>query len=328
MTLSKGRLLRVAATVVIVAALVLFARTVNWSETWVALKGTDPMLMILAAAVNFASLLLKGVRWWIFLRPVGASSLGLALRATIVGAGLNNILVANGGQAASVLFVSRATGIPGAKILATFALERMFEILGYVILLVAAVSFFALPDAVAKTRPVAWVALVAMGVFMAYLIRRPSSALSQMDDHAHEAIGGWRRAVRRFLARFASTLGGISTAPRFLAALAVSIAAWGLQVWTYALTARAAGFHLPIVGTVAAILAVNLGFVVRATPGNVGVFQMAYALMAAAFGMDKDHAIAVGLLIQTQQILPVTVLGVVLAPQLLSRSARAEARLD
>jgi uncharacterized membrane protein YbhN (UPF0104 family) len=90
-----------------------------------------------------------------------------------------------------------------------------------------------------------------------------------------------------------------------------------MQVWTYSLTARAAHFNLPLVGTVAAILAVNLGFAVRATPGNVGVFQAMYALTAVGFGMDKDQAIAVAFLIQTQQIIPVTLLGVALAPEFL-----------
>ena len=63
------------------------------------------------------------------------------------------------------------------------------------------------------------------------------------------------------------------------------------------------------------MLAVNLGFALRATPGNVGVFQVLYALTAAAFGMDKDQAIAVAFLIQAQQIIPVTLLGVALAPE-------------
>jgi uncharacterized membrane protein YbhN (UPF0104 family) len=73
---------------------------------------------------------------------------------------------------------------------------------------------------------------------------------------------------------------------------------------------------------VAAILAVNLGFAVRATPGNVGVFQAMYALIAVGFGMDKDQAIAVAFLIQTQQIIPVTLLGVTLAPEFLFKRKR------
>src|SRR5262249_29721650 len=103
--------------------------------------------------------------------------------------------------------------------------------------------------------------------------------------------------------------------PRFAAAMVLSVAIWAMQVWTYSLTARAADFNITLVGTVAAILAVNLGFALRATPGNVGVFQAFYALVAVAFGMDQDKAIAVAFLIQTQQIIPVTLLGVVLAPE-------------
>ena len=103
-----------------------------------------------------------------------------------------------------------------------------------------------------------------------------------------------------------------------------------LQVVTYHLTAMAAGFRIPLVGTVACILAVNIGFAIRATPGNVGLFQMMYAVTAQAFGMDKDQAIAVAFLIQTQQILPVTIVGVALAPEFIfgKRRPLGEDRAD
>src|SRR5581483_11050731 len=102
--------------------------------------------------VNLASLGLKGVRWWVFLRPVGADSLWMALRATFAGAGLNNVLVANGGEAARVVFVARATHVQSARILATLALERLFELIGYVVLLALSVSFLELPPALSRTR--------------------------------------------------------------------------------------------------------------------------------------------------------------------------------
>src|SRR5262249_30742107 len=127
MSKTASRIVRVALTVVIVAALVLFARTVDWHKTWKSIADANLYILLLAALVNLASLVLKGVRWWIFLRPVGAPSLRLAIKATFAGAGLNNILVASGGEAARVVFVARAAHIPSAKVLATLALERMFE---------------------------------------------------------------------------------------------------------------------------------------------------------------------------------------------------------
>ena len=99
---------------------------------------------------------------------------------------------------------------------------------------------------------------------------------------------------------------------------------WALQVATYHLTAMAAGFDIPLVGTVAALLAVNLGFALRATPGNVGFFQFVYALMAGEFGVARDQAIAVSLLIQTLQILPLTLLGIALAPEFIFRRGKKD----
>ena len=307
-----SRIVRLALSLVIIVALVLFARKVNWHTTWQSITEANRTILVIAAVVNLLSLALKAVRWWIFLRPVGATSLWMAIKATFAGAGLNNILVANGGEAARVVFVARAAHVKSAKILATLALERMFELIGYIILLALSVSFLELPAALTRFRPIAWVALAGVAILLVYLVRRPERA-----ELAASKTMGWRSRFAQYMKHFLHTIGGISTGPRFATAIVLSVGIWALQLWTYSLTARAAHFNLPLVGTVAAILAVNLGFAVRATPGNVGVFQAMYAVTAAGFGMDKDQAIAVAFLIQTQQIIPVTLLGVVLAPEFL-----------
>jgi len=322
---AASRIFRLLLSAAIIAALVLFARKVNWATTWASIKDANFGVLLLAAIVNLVSLALKAVRWWIFLRPVGAPSLWMALKATFAGAGLNNILVANGGEAARVVFVSRAAHVQSAKILATLALERMFELIGYVVLLALSVSFLELPPSLVRLRPVAWATLAGVIALMVFLVKRPERA----ETIAAPAVVGWRARFRSYVKHLMQTIGGISTGPRFIAALALSVGIWALQVWTYSLTARAADFNLPLVGTVAAILAVNLGFAVRATPGNVGVFQAMYAATAVGFGMDSDKAIAVALLIQTQQIIPVTLIGVALAPEFIfkrKKVVRAEDR--
>jgi len=322
MNKAVSRSLRAALTVAILAGLVLFARKVNWSTTWEHIADANRTILLAAAIVNLASLVLKGVRWWIFLRPAGVPSLWLALRATFAGAGLNNILVANGGEAARVVFVARSAHVQSAKILASLALERMFELIGYIVMFVLAVSFLELPAWLSRARPVAWIALALVVGLMIYLVRRP-----HLDEvtFAETTATGWRGRVAEFFRHFGKTVGGISTGPRFIVALVLSVAIWALQVWTYALTARAVDFNLSLVGTVSALLAVNTGFAVRATPGNVGVFQALYALTASAFGMDSNSAIAVAFLIQTQQIIPVTLIGVALAPEFIFKKRKTRA---
>src|SRR5690349_4060058 len=218
------RAFRLTITVLIVAMLVVFATKVNWHETWRAIENSSISLLLAAALVNLLSLVLKGVRWWIFLRPIGVTSLWLALRATFAGAGLNNVLVANSGEAARVIFVSRAAHVTSAKVLATLALERLFELIGYVIMLALAVSFLPLPAMLERTRPFAWLVLAGIAGLLIYLVRRPEG----IERVAEATEVGWRAKTRQYMRRFMHALAGISTGPRFGAALALSVGIWAL----------------------------------------------------------------------------------------------------
>jgi uncharacterized protein (TIRG00374 family) len=313
-----SRVLRYGLTALILVMLVLFARRVNWHATWDTMRSASRPVLLAAAAVNIASIVVKAIRWWVFLRPIGARSLSLALRATFAGAGLNNVLVANGGEAARVVFVARSAHVPSAKVLATLALERLFELVGYVVLLSLGATFLTLPHSLERVKPFAIAALVLMGALLAWLLRRPDV----VETVAGPKPAHWQGRLKAYGARFVQTIGQVSSGPRFIAALLLSVAAWALQVWTYQLTAQAAHLPMTTVSTVAALLAVNLGFALRATPGNVGLFQAAYAATAAAFGMDQNQAIAVAFLIQAQQILPVTLIGIALAPEFIFKKAK------
>jgi uncharacterized protein (TIRG00374 family) len=327
------RLLRIALVVFIVVLLVLFARTVNWHEAWTSIRSADRRLIVAAAIANLLSIALKGVRWWVFLRKVGVRSLPLALRATLAGAGLNNVLVANGGEAARVVFVSRASGVSAATVLATLAIERAFDLVGYVIMLAVATLALPLPANIERWRiPAAVAALLSIGL-LAYAaikargrrirIDQVAPLLTEVPPEEIVAEGAPRpplgRRVRAFGERFMDALGATAGAGAFGAALVLSLGAWALQIVTFSWTAQSAGLPLPLAGDVATLLAVNLGFLLRATPGNVGFFQLAYAIAAAPFGASRDASIAVALLIQTLQIIPVTLFGVALAPEFLLR---------
>ena len=78
--------LRIGLTLLILVMLVIFATKVNWHDIWNSIRATSRTMLLAAALVNVASIGVKAVRWWIFLRPIGATSLPLAMRATFTGA--------------------------------------------------------------------------------------------------------------------------------------------------------------------------------------------------------------------------------------------------
>ncbi|GAC1649703.1 MAG: lysylphosphatidylglycerol synthase transmembrane domain-containing protein [Gemmatimonadaceae bacterium] len=327
MKVQLGRIARYLLTGIIILGLIVFARKVDWRAAGHAMRTAAIAPLAGAAILNLVSLFLKGVRWWVFLRAIGVRSLSLALRATAAGAGLNNVLIANGGEAARIVFVARASHIPSSTVLATLAVERLFDFVGYVWLLTFAVFALPIPLPLARWRPVAVALVVVMAMGLIYLIKRPVPALVEAVDAATgRSVGAsFGDRARAYGGRFLGAVATISSAPRFAAALILSVFAWGAQVGTFALAAQAARFALPLAGSVAAILSTNLSLIVRATPGNVGVFQAVYAMTAVAFGLESDPAVAVAFLLQTLQIIPVTLLGVALAPEFVFSRRRAPA---
>ncbi len=312
---SISRALRWVLTAAIVVFLVIFARTINWTEAWTSIRSASLPLLAAAIAVNLLTIMIKAIRWWLFLKAAGSPSLLLSLRATIAGAGLNNVLVANGGDAARVVFVSRATGIPSSTVLATVALERLFDPVGFVILLVFGVLAFSLPPSLEKWHLPAEIALVVIAILLTWFVYASRNAKPEHVPERRAKPRGLVGRIRAYLVKFAASTRLLTTGPRFIGALVLSMLSWAGQLATFELAAAAAHVDIPVAGSLAALLAINLGLLIRATPGNVGFFQFVFALATAPFGVSRDAAIAVSLLIQTLQIIPLTILGVALAPE-------------
>ena len=311
MTTRRTRALQALGYGGVLVLLVMFVRQVPWHAVLLAARTADPWLLFAAASLNLVSLAAKGVRWWVFLRPVGVRSLSLVMRATFTGASLNNVLVAQGGEGARVLLVARGAGVSSARVLAALAVERGFDALSYLALLVSAAWLLPLPPALIRWRLTASVALGLGALAIAWMLMRARDAPRNSAD-ALRAGALTRSPVAGYAGRFLAALGNTVSTGSFAAGAALSIVAWLLQVATYHLVARATNSPLPVAGSIAALLAVGVSFLVRPTPGNVGVFQMVYALTVASFGIARPAAVAIAVLIQAVQVLP-TLLGGLLA---------------
>ena len=306
------RALRWLFTLAMLVAVVLYGRTIDWATAWMAIRSASWPILLIATLANFVTLAAKALTWWIFLRPVGVPSLSLAVKATVAGAGLNNILVANSGDAARVVFVTRASGAPSAAVLAALALERLFDLIGYIVLMAGAAYLLPMPHEVARWRFVAVGVLLGIVVLFGVLLRR-SPAIAAVTMYPATVVG----RVRTYLDRFMGSVRDILTLERISLAMLLSLVNWAAQIATYHLVAVAAHFPISIVGSVTTLITANVGFLVRATPGNVGVFQVVYGVTAQALGLDKASAVAVALLLQLIQNVPVTLLAMVIAPDLI-----------
>jgi uncharacterized membrane protein YbhN (UPF0104 family) len=120
-----------------------------------------------------------------------------------------------------------------------------------------------------------------------------------------------------FVARTLASVRRIVTLERLALTAPLTLAVWMCELGSYHAVARAAQLPLSLTGSLMALLAVNLGFVLRATPANVGVFELSYVAAAAAQGAPPGSALAVGMLIHLVQDVPTIALGFLLGRPLL-----------
>jgi uncharacterized membrane protein YbhN (UPF0104 family) len=128
-------------------------------------------------------------------------------------------------------------------------------------------------------------------------MRSSETSVAFVDPAASGTFGTGVRHLSRLIAMTRAHLRGRDAA----IACALSLLAWAGQVGTYALGARAIGVNLPIIAAVAAVVAVNLGGMLRATPGNLGVFQAMYVLAVVPYGISPSAALMAAIVVQLVQ---------------------------
>ena len=103
------------------------------------------------------------------------------------------------------------------------------------------------------------------------------------------------------------------TPRRTAAVLGWAVAHWVLQFVAIAAAAQALGFPMPVSGSLLALLGMSASGSVRATPGNIGVNQLIYVGTAESLGLPGAGALAVALVMQVVQTVPVLAAAVLMA---------------
>jgi uncharacterized protein (TIRG00374 family) len=296
---------RLAIVVLIAAGAAAYARRIPWVAVLATMSHASVGLLALALCFHWLALTGKAGIWWIFLEPLDGPRFTTVARGTLVGATLNSLFVGGSGEAGRVVLMSRLAGIPRASVLATVVLERAVDLCGFLTLLAAAALLFPIHRG-AGIGAGAGLGILAMTVFVQRLRSRTTTRRASVRSQSHSLAA---RSLRYVRAVFASTR-DIATTRRVSVAIALTLVDWCSELVSYSLVARAAGFPIGVRGSLVALLAVNVGFLVRVTPGNVGVFELVYATVARSLGLPYEIAIGVALMLHLVQDVPTALLGI------------------
>lgn len=280
-----------------------------------ALSEANLWWIIPALCLYFTGVLIRSMRWGILLRPVVPVTARELFPVSIVGYMANNILPLRAGELVRSIVVRQRFGVRKTSVLATIAVERIFDGLTMLGFMLLAASFISL------TSQLENLAFIAFGLFAVLLMGLFALTLGGgVRDRLLQLVLGpmptpMADRVERMAESFLSGLGVFHRRRDLLLVTALSVISWLFEASTYWLLAvgfggsvrEAMGFSATLLTTGVA----NMATLIPSSPGYVGQFEYGVMLvLSGALGVSESSALAYAILVHATLFFPVTAWGV------------------
>ncbi len=315
MTARRGMrpLLAVIGLAVTVGCMYLAVRGVELDDAVEALRGSELIWLLPALPVFALAIFLRGARWWALYDAEKRPPLRAVMYALLVGYFFNNILPARAGEAARVIALHSRARTPRAEIIATVVVERVFDVLGLLLVLLCAYPW--LPE-------ISWLRNAAIfgGVVTLVLIALIVLIVRYDARAVHWLLSPLRRIRRAGVAERVEI--AAVNATRGLAALrspaiavrgfALTCASWLVLAISYWILMEAFHLDLPLSSAILVTVAINLSLVLPSSPAALGVFEAATIIALNAFDVPHADALSYALVLHLLNLVPFLVIGAVL----------------
>lgn len=284
-------------------------RSTQPTRVWEALRETSYGWLVPALAVFSVGIFLRAVRWRYLYHHSTRPPLGATTSAMLIGYLFNNILPLRAGEAARIVALNQRTAVSRSESAATVVLERAYDVLALVVLLVVlqpwlpdvswlhAASLLALIVALGLAASAG--ALLVWGVRPLRFALRPLSRLPFVDD---ARLDSGAESLGRGLA-------GLRDVRLALTALVLTVASWLILAVSYWLVMLGFDFELPPHAGVLVTIALGVGMILPSSPAAVGVFEAATIVALAAYGVEGSVALSYALVLHALNFVPFLVVG-------------------
>ncbi len=267
------------------------------SPAWIA-------VMFVTATLDVAS---RGARWRTLLAPIAVLPYRRVLGYTYIGYLANNVLPARLGELYRSHALGEGEGISRTTVLGTVVVERVVDTV--MVVAIASASVLVLSARGLMTSAVllglAFVSLLVIALGLGIAAHRLPGA-----DRVATIVARRPRILE--LARRLREGLAVAGRPRTLAAaLTFSALAWAASTGTFLAAGQAVGVELTIAQAALLTSGVALVTIIPSGPGYLGTFELTAVGIASGFGVPRDDAFAMGLLVHLVILLTTSIGGVI-----------------
>jgi uncharacterized protein (TIRG00374 family) len=301
-----------------VALLVWALHYVEFSLVLEHLRDANPWYFALAVILGTLIFPVRAWRWRIILDPVAYRlPFGPLWRATAIGFGINNVTPRVGEIARAYALTRETARVPFSASFASLAVDRVFDALSILLLMLAAMFDPAFPrdHLIAGQRIGSWLASFIVVLALAFVALYLVVLFPNFMIRIYEAMA--RRIAPRFEARgrtmllsFASGLGVLRQPGRFAAVLAWAIIHWLMNALAYWVGFKAVGIAAPFSAALMLQGLVAIGVALPSVPGFFGVFEAIGQQGLGIYGVDAARATSWAIGYHILTFIPITAIGI------------------
>jgi uncharacterized protein (TIRG00374 family) len=289
---------------------------IDLTEVARAMATADYTMLLLAMAMIIIHIYFRTVRWQWLLKPLGEVAFWPACRALLIGITGNTLLPARAGEFLRAYVLGRSTGLSKTGVFATLVVERIFDGLTVLLILLIAIVLGVRDERMQLIGLLG--AIFYIGVMVGLVIfmvkRHWADAIINKflpSSMAHQVLG--------VLDGFTSGLAVLKNPYQLVMVTFWNLLTWGvilISFW-FALLAFDFGSPVPWQAPMLMLPAMALGLTVPAAPGGLGLVQAAIKLtldltfaglpIAANF---QESVAAAGILIHLVQFAPEVIPGI------------------
>jgi uncharacterized protein (TIRG00374 family) len=292
---------------------------VSLAEVWRHVRHVQ--ILPFAAALTLATLTfpLRTIRWQYLLRLEGATLPFTPLwHATAIGFMATNLLPARAGEFARAYAARRMTGARFTTAFASIAVERVFDGITLVALLVIGiwVGGFGTGTLIGPNLTLGHVAQAAGVVFFVLLVvalvavHWPGTAL-KLTRYATSRVfpDSWSVRFTQIVEGLVSGLDALRSPSRFTAVLLWSLVVWLTGAASFWLALRAFGIETPWSATLLLQSLLAFGVAIQFSPGFFGQWEAICRITLGLYGVAAGSAVSFAFGFHLGGFFPITLLG-------------------
>jgi glycosyltransferase 2 family protein len=267
-----------------------------------------PVILVLSPLAVW----LRAARWRYLLPGGERLPLFAYARAYLIGILANSLLLGKFGDLVKAKLICD-TKIDYGRSVAVVLIDRVLEAIALLMLFTTILLTSSLPGWAHRLAWIAGLASLSILVGLRFLFDRRESLIRACERLLGAPTDGLRG--RRLLKVVEGLLAGseaLANYRRVLVVLLYSMAVWVVEIVTVAVFLAAFSVPAPWFPSATVILVVlNLGLLIPISPGSVGVYQLLCVFALSSWGVDRELALTLGIVMQAVLFIPLYFAGVI-----------------